>query len=171
MASSISPEVDLWVQTSEIESIILSCALPDNATWQAWFSVWIKELMPTASPINQYEVSLLLTNDTTIQALNSNYRRQDRPTDVLAFAAQETQAPGAEIIYQTVPMPLGDLIISVETAQRQRQDTNHSLTKELAWLATHGLLHLLGWDHPDKESLRKMLDQQSHLLRQVNLTV
>ncbi|MEM9977688.1 MAG: rRNA maturation RNase YbeY, partial [Cyanobacteria bacterium P01_D01_bin.2] len=58
-----------------------------------------------------------------------------------------------------------------ETAQRQRHDDDFSLTQELAWLAVHGLLHLLGWDHPDETSLKAMLDKQSHLLEQVNLIV
>ncbi|MBT9310737.1 rRNA maturation RNase YbeY [Leptothoe kymatousa] len=160
MASNAHPDVNLWVETSAIETI----DLPTSASWETWFSRWLRELKPTASPINQYEVSLLLTNDATIQQLNSTYRHQDKATDVLAFAAQETHMPGAQVIYQTVPMPLGDLIISVETAQRQRHDAAYSLTQELTWLAAHGLLHLLGWDHPDDASLKNMLDKQTDLL-------
>jgi probable rRNA maturation factor len=66
---------------------------------------------------------------------------------------------------------LGDIVISVETAYRQAQQQGHSLQTELAWLATHGLLHLLGWDHPDEESLQGMLYQQETLLKLVNLTI
>lgn len=67
------------------------------------------------------------------------------------------------------PLYLGDMIISVETARRQAQQQNHSLTLELAWLAAHGLLHLLGWDHPDDISLHEMLNRQETLLKIVGL--
>ncbi|MEM9805242.1 MAG: rRNA maturation RNase YbeY [Cyanobacteria bacterium P01_D01_bin.56] len=167
---STSLEVELWVETKATDALIQPSELPDKLTWQTWFTTWLQDLKATLSPIHQYEVSLLLTNDAQIQLLNSTYRHQDKSTDVLAFATQETAMPGREAIYQTVPLPLGDVIISVETAQRQRHDADYSLTQELAWLATHGLLHLLGWDHPDDSSLQKMLAQQLHLLRQVNLT-
>ncbi|MEM7062867.1 MAG: rRNA maturation RNase YbeY [Cyanobacteria bacterium P01_B01_bin.77] len=143
--------------------------LPTSQTWQIWFRAWLSELKPTASPINQYEVSLLLTDDVTIQQLNATYRHQNKATDVLAFAAQETDMPGATAIYQSSPLPLGDVIISVETAQRQRHNAHYSLPQELAWLAAHGLLHLLGWDHPDDASLKIMLDRQQHLLEQIGL--
>ncbi len=112
----------------------------------------------------------MLTNDATIQQLNATYRHQNKATDVLAFAAQETEIPGAQTIYQTTSLPLGDVVISVETAQRQRHNACYSLTQELAWLAAHGLLHLLGWDHPDDTALKIMLDKQQHLLQQIDIT-
>ncbi|MEM8612330.1 MAG: rRNA maturation RNase YbeY [Cyanobacteria bacterium P01_H01_bin.105] len=165
------PDLELWVETTELLDIAQPSELPTTSTWQTWFSLWLSELTPTASPINQYEVSLLLTDDITIQRLNATYRHQDKATDVLAFAAQETDIPGAQIIYQTSPLPLGDVIISVETAQRQRHHDEYSLSQELAWLAAHGLLHLLGWDHPNDIALKIMLEKQHSLLKQLNLTV
>lgn len=161
------PQLELWVETTELTDIVASSELPAPHTWQTWFEQWLGALKPAASPISQYEVSLLLTNDATIQQLNATYRHQDKPTDVLSFAAQEIELPGAQVIYQTMPLPLGDVIISVETAQRQRHSDDYSLVQELAWLATHGLLHLLGWDHPDDDSLQSMLEKQSHLLKQI----
>jgi probable rRNA maturation factor len=62
-------------------------------------------------------------------------------------------------------------VISVETADRQAQQQGHSLKTELAWLASHGCLHLLGWDHPDLESLKRMLNQQVTLLQAINLEI
>ncbi|MEM6253306.1 MAG: rRNA maturation RNase YbeY [Cyanobacteria bacterium P01_D01_bin.156] len=165
------PEVELWVETADIERLVLSCELPDIDAWQSWFNIWLQVLNPTLSPINRYEVSLLLTDDAAIQGLNATYRHQDKATDVLAFAAQEASMPGSQDVYQNVSMPLGDLVISVETAQRQRHGANYSLAQELAWLAAHGFLHLLGWDHPDDDSLQKMLDQQAHLLQYINLAL
>lgn len=162
------PDIELWVDTSELTHIPKS-DLPAIPTWQDWFNAWLRELKPTLSPINQYEISLLLTNDATIQRLNATYRYMDKATDVLAFAAQEIEMPGVETLYANTPLPLGDVIISVETAQRQRHQANFSLIQELAWLATHGLLHLLGWDHLDDASLEIMLEKQTSLLEQIGL--
>lgn len=160
--------IDLWVESTDLMAFPPS-QLPTTATWQSWFNSWLGTLGPTVSPISQYEISLVLTNDDHIRQLNATYRQQDKSTDVLAFAAQEIDFPGAAAVYATAPFPLGDIIISVETAQRQRHDANYSLIQELAWLAAHGLLHLLGWDHPDDDGLKIMLDQQDRLLEQIDL--
>ncbi|NEQ54593.1 MAG: rRNA maturation RNase YbeY, partial [Leptolyngbya sp. SIO3F4] len=119
--SNSLPVVELWVEASQSLNEV-QLHLPNSITWQRWFSTWLTILRPTLSPINQYEVSLLLTDDSTIQSLNATYRHQDKATDVLAFAAQEAEITGDHrIIYKTAPLPLGDIVISVETAQRQLQ--------------------------------------------------
>ncbi|MGJ3246170.1 MAG: rRNA maturation RNase YbeY [Elainellaceae cyanobacterium] len=141
-----------------------------SSTWDAWFQAWINALDPDYSPIQSYELSLRLTHDADIQALNAQYRHIDTPTDVLAFAALEVDYPQIEDS-QTLPVYLGDIVISLETAQRQADEHQHPLQLELAWLASHGLLHLLGWDHPDEESLSQMLSQQETLLEIVGLTL
>ncbi len=134
------------------------------AQYSTWFQTWLSDLNPQISPLNAYEVSLRLTFDAEIQQLNTDFRQQAKPTDVLSFAALETDIPHADSIYQQQPVYLGDIIISIETAARQAADSQHSLERELAWLCAHGLLHLLGWDHPDENSLNQMLLQQAHLL-------
>lgn len=63
----------------------------------------------------------------------------------------------------------GDIVISVPTARAQAKAQGHRLSQELAWLASHGLLHLLGWDHPDELSLQRMLQQQRQLLAAIQL--
>ncbi|UBF27392.1 rRNA maturation RNase YbeY [Kovacikia minuta CCNUW1] len=140
-------------------------------TWEGWFQKWLNLLQPNLSPIQAYELSLRLTGDREIQSLNHQYRQQDKPTDVLAFAALETSAPAPLEILQSQPLYLGDIVISIETAQRQAEAQGHPLETELAWLAAHGLLHLLGWDHPDEASLVQMLNQQQVLLCTVGLTI
>lgn len=137
--------------------------------WQLWIQQWLKILSTDLPPAWAYELSLCWAGDLTIQALNGQYRHQDQPTDVLAFAALEVNFPQLSELQQTQPLYLGDIIISVETASRQAQQQGHSLTTELAWLVAHGCLHLLGWDHPDQESLNRMMDQQVTLLRTVQL--
>ncbi|MBD2463769.1 rRNA maturation RNase YbeY [Oscillatoria sp. FACHB-1407] len=138
------------------------------ATWEGWFQRWLDQLKPDFSPHNQYELSLRLTDDAEIQTFNAQYRQIDKPTDVLAFAALETDYPELDEL-DASPLYLGDIVISVETAQQQAIAQHHSLQQELAWLAAHGLLHLLGWDHPDDDSLAQMLQQQASLLETVGL--
>ena len=62
-------------------------------TWQQWFQSWLESLNPNISPIQAYELTLRLTNDAEVRSLNATYRQQDRPTDVLAFAALEADIP------------------------------------------------------------------------------
>jgi len=87
-----------------------------------------------------FEVALRLTTDAEIKALNRDYRAKNKPTDVLAFAQRE--GPGGTLH----PHLLGDIVISVETARRQAK---RGLATELLHLASHGLCHLLGYDHRD----------------------
>lgn len=140
-------------------------------TWDNWFRRWLEVLCSELPPALAYELSLRLNDDRQIQALNARYRYQDMPTDVLAFAALEVQCPQPDEARSLLPLYLGDIVISVETASRQARDQGHCLEIELATLAAHGLLHLLGWDHPDSESLGKMLARQETLLQAVGLTI
>ena len=144
-----------------------------SETWETWFQGWLEAL----SQVNHedqislnldqnYELSLRLTDDTEIQTLNAQYRQINKPTDVLAFAALEVDSPQSEEM-RSLPLYLGDIVISVDTAQRQAEQQGHDVSYELAWLAAHGLLHLIGWDHPDDDSLVRMLSQQETLLQVV----
>ena len=141
-------------------------------TWEDWFYRWLEAMKPDLGPHHAYELTLRLTDDPEIQQLNAQYRHKNQPTDVLAFAALELNSPQVPAqIQSSMPLYLGDIVISVDTAHRQAQQQGHSLQTELAWLATHGLLHLLGWDHPDEERLMEMLNQQETLLRIVDLPI
>ena len=161
-------QVDVFVDGCAVESVeaVKGAAI---APYQTWFQMWLSALDIALSPINTYEVSLRLTDDAEIEQLNTDYRQQAKPTDVLSFAALETDFPGMHAIYELEPLPLGDIIISVETAACQAAKRDHSLIQEIAWLSAHGLLHLIGWDHPDAGSLRRMLDQQAYLLSLVDI--
>jgi len=89
------------------------------------------------------ELSVVLTGDRTIQALNRKHRGKDQPTDVLAFPMDETWS-GAPVRL------LGDVVISLQTAGRQAEDAGHSLVEETAHLLAHGILHLVGYDHSNR---------------------
>ncbi len=159
--------------------------LQAEARWQALLAHWLGQMVPELPATLQssaYSAGLSLVDDAGIAALNADWRGKAGPTDVLAFAAQDEaldDAPpmpmpsgfegddGAEAS-EASPLELGDIVISVETAARQAGEHGHDLARELLFLASHGLLHLLGWDHPDDASLAAMLARQEALLAAVS---
>jgi probable rRNA maturation factor len=142
--------------------------------WAAHLGSWLAQLgpeLPGHLQADGYSLGLELCGDDAIAQLNQSWRQQAGPTDVLAFAAQEGAPPLPPQALAMAPvgggeagLELGDIVISLETAQRQAQEAGHSLDEELLFLASHGLLHLLGWDHPDEGSLAAMLERQRRLL-------
>ena len=105
-------------------------------------------------------MGLQFTDDSTIAALNSVWRSKEETTDVLSFAIYDEKIalPGSQVV------ELGDIVVSVNRAEQQAKQHDHSLLHELRWLVSHGLLHLLGWDHPSSEKLNEMLSCQEQLL-------
>ena len=98
-----------------------------------------------AGPI---ELSVLVSDDAELHRLNRDYRGVDAPTDVLSFADEEDEgAPHAFVRPPEAPRYLGDLAISYERVAAQAAEYGHSRERELAYLAVHGILHLLGYDH------------------------
>ena len=107
------------------------------------------------------EVSILLTDDREIHALNRDFRGVDKPTDVLAFALDEAE-DGA------IDPSLGDVVISVECARRQASSRRTSLDTELELLVVHGTLHLLGYDHDAPEAARRMRNRTRAVRRRLD---
>lgn len=105
----------------------------------------------------QHGVSIVLTDDDGILKFNREFRGVDAPTDVLSFTLME-EDPTDGTIY------LGDIIISIETAYRQAKDYGHSVEREVAFLVSHGMFHLMGYDHKDEESLKIMVNNQEKVL-------
>lgn len=159
-ATDSLPVLEVVVETRHPEACGIT---PED--WQTWFQRWATVVDLPPSPLGAYELSLTLTDDGEIAELNGTYRQMDRPTDVLSFAALEDDTPLAPELLATEPLYLGDIIISLDTAQRQAEAAGHSLNWETVWLASHGFLHLLGWDHPNDDQLRAMLAKQDHLLQ------
>ncbi len=89
-------------------------------------------------------VSVLVTDDAEIHALNRDYRGVDDPTDVLSFAEDDDDI---FVVSPEAPRYLGDIVLSYERALAQADDYGHSPQRELAYLTAHGVLHLLGYDH------------------------
>lgn len=116
------------------------------------------------------EVSVTFMSDEEIKAINADYREIDKATDVISFALEE-QGEGEIEIYGLPDMPtvLGDIIISVDTAKRQADDYGHSFKREIGFLALHGLLHLIGYDHLNDEDEKKMFGRQKEILESFGL--
>lgn len=114
------------------------------------------------------EVSLMFTDDETIHEMNREYRGIDRPTDVLSFALEEGEEE--EIYGGPEENLLGDIIISVETAVRQAEEYGHSVEREMSFLALHGMLHLLGYDHMEEEERQEMRAQEKAILESLGIT-
>lgn len=95
-----------------------------------------------ALPVKNAEVSVMLTNDDAVHALNREYRGVDRPTNVLSFAALDDED---EPIVD--PMLLGDIVVAFETTEREATEQNKSPEEHFFHLIVHGVLHLIGYDH------------------------
>ena len=140
---------------------------PDPFGEERWLHLligWLTDLqaeLPVPLRSADYSLGLQFCDDAAIAELNGQWRQQPRPTDVLSFAAQD-EAPQP---LEGLPLELGDIVISIPTAERQAPEHGHSLEQELLFLASHGLLHLLGWDHPDEAALAAMLKRQEALLQ------
>lgn len=105
------------------------------------------------------EVSILLTDNAEIHRLNKLYRDVDKPTDVLAFAMRE----GVDgHLNRDV---LGDVIISLPKAKQQADVYGHSFEEEILFLVSHGVLHLLGYEHDEEDNTRIMQCKQKNILR------
>lgn len=102
--------------------------------------------------------SLVLVSDSKIRELNKQWRGKDSSTDVLSFPLD------LEPDFEETPFEVGEVIISVETAQRQAEEYGHDLKREIAFLITHGLLHILGFDHETREDEKEMFGRQKKIL-------
>lgn len=107
------------------------------------------------------EVDVLLTDDDGIHEINRELRQVDRPTDVLSFPEFELtpgQLPGPEDADPgTGLIPLGDMVLSVERVAAQAREYGHSKRRELSYLVTHSVLHLLGYDHLDEGPMKAQM--------------
>ena len=145
-----------------------SSDLLDETAWLQQLERWLNSICGDSSldcpslvrAAEEISLGLRFTDDATICELNGTWRQRQEPTDVLSFAALEDAPDWLD----DGSVELGDIVISLDTARRQAQEHQHSLQRELQWLTSHGLLHLLGWDHPDDTSLTAMLACQERLL-------
>ncbi|MCM3089130.1 probable rRNA maturation factor [Bhargavaea ginsengi] len=120
--------------------------------------------------VGEAELSVTFMDDESIRSVNRDYREKDRATDVISFALEET-VEGEVAVNQPEGMPrlLGDILISTETADRQAEEYGHSREREIGFLALHGFLHLLGYDHMNEADERRMFGRQDEILESFGL--
>lgn len=116
------------------------------------------------------ELSLSFVDNNRIHEINREYRGIDRPTDVISFALEEQTEEEMDIVGNDLPRVLGDIIISIPKAKEQAEEYGHSFIRELGFLAVHGFLHLLGYDHGTNEEEREMFHKQEEILKEFGLT-
>ncbi len=132
----------------------------------------IKELKDVEDVINiaiknqnldNLEFNIIIVDNEYIHKLNRDYRNIDRPTDVITFALED---------YEDIKLEhrmLGDIYISIDKAKSQAIEYGHSFKREICFLAVHGFLHLLGYDHMNKEDEEEMFSLQELILNEANI--
>ncbi|GGG13673.1 endoribonuclease YbeY [Lysinibacillus alkalisoli] len=115
------------------------------------------------------EISVTFVTNEAIQAINKQYRNKDRATDVISFALEEMGEEEIAVQVEGMPRVLGDIIISIDRAVEQAAEYGHSFERELGFLAVHGLLHLLGYDHMTAADEKEMFSKQDAILQSYGL--
>lgn len=111
---------------------------------------------------DNYFTDVTIVNNEEIHKINREYRHVDRPTDVISFAFMDDKN---EIVPKDgSPISLGEIIISYEKAESQAKEYGHSLLREMSFLFVHGMLHLLGYDHMEKDDETLMFRLQDEIL-------
>lgn len=113
--------------------------------------------------LENVEFNIIFVDEKTIHEINKTYRNIDRVTDVISFALEDNKT--IELDHRL----LGDIYICIEKARVQAIEYNHSFTRELSFLAIHGLLHLLGYDHMEKEEELVMFQKQEDILNEFGI--
>ena len=116
------------------------------------------------------ELSITFVDNVRIQEINKEYRNKDTATDVISFAMEEMGEDEIQIIGEDIPRILGDIIISIERTKEQADEYGHSFERELGFLALHGFLHLLGYDHMTESDEKVMFTKQKEILDEYGLS-
>ena len=124
------------------------------------FTAIIEQALKTLGIEDDVEVSCVLVDDERIHEINREYRHIDCSTDVISFAMEDND----QFYVEGMPRTLGDIFISVDHAKKQAEEYGHSLRREMCFLFTHGILHLLGYDHMTDEQEKEMFGLQDEIL-------
>ena len=130
-----------------------------------YFSVVHEVLEHGIKKLNVGDVcfNVIIVYNPYIHKLNKEYRNIDRETDVISFALEDDKTFNLEI------RVLGDIYISIDKAKSQSEEYGHSLKRELCFLAVHGMLHLLGYDHMEKDDEKVMFGLQEEILDEMGI--
>tara|TARA_B100000902_G_scaffold390498_1_gene439502 strand:+ start:1381 stop:1923 length:543 start_codon:yes stop_codon:yes gene_type:complete len=140
--------------------------------WEKVFLYWINvvlekkncELPKFIFEKKSFSLSLEIINNQEIAFMNQKWMKKKGPTDVLSFPIISDNNAMNELTL----IELGDLFISLEMALEQSLEYKHSIEREMLWLASHGFLHLLGWEHNNEKELEEMLNFQEYLISRLD---
>jgi probable rRNA maturation factor len=135
-----------------------------------WLQSIIEKCLTNENAPPNSEISLVLTGQERIQELNRDYRGKDKPTDVLSFSMSEQKQEEEESGFISPPdglVHLGEVIISFPQALIQASEHNHPVSREMAVLVIHGVLHILGYDHEKPEMEPVMQAREKELLAEI----
>lgn len=145
-----------------------------NEEIQNFKNIFVKIIKRTLKKLkikNKVSLSVSFVSDETIKLLNKEYRQIDKSTDVLSFVFNE-QLDEEELTFylsQIKIKELGDIVINYNQAKQQALQYNHSLIREVCFLFTHGLLHLLGFDHKKIDDEKNMFCLQEEILKELKI--
>ena len=125
---------------------------------------YVLEIAKKEENLDNIEFNVIIVDNEYIHNLNKEYRHIDRPTDVITFALEDYE----DIKYDDFRL-LGDIYISLDKAKEQAIEYNHSFKREICFLAVHGFLHLLGYDHMEKQDEKIMFDKQEVILNEAGI--
>ena len=125
--------------------------------------------VPTPPWLARAEVSVLLADDATVRRLNAAYRGQDRPTNVLSFPTFERILEAAPGHRPEGPLPLGDVVLALETVRAEAAAAGKPLSDHASHLVVHGCLHLLGYDHQNGEDAARMESLERSVLGELGI--
>ena len=114
--------------------------------------------------LEKCEFNIIVVDNDKIHEINKEYRNVDRETDVISFAMEDNM----DVKYDDFRL-LGDIYISIDRVYSQAKEYGHSELREICFLATHGILHLLGYDHMEPEDEKEMFALQNELLDGYNI--
>lgn len=126
---------------------------------------YVLEVAQKLENLDNIEFNVIIVDNEYIHNLNKEYRHIDRPTDVITFALEDYE----DVKYDGFRL-LGDIYISLDKAKEQAIEYNHSFKREICFLAVHGFLHLLGYDHMEKQEEKIMFDKQEVILNEAGIT-
>ncbi len=118
---------------------------------------------------DRFSLEVNFVDEKTIHEINRQYRKIDRPTDVISFAFLD-EVENEIKIQGDVMLMLGEIFISVDQAKQQAKEYQHSLHRELCFLFVHGFLHLLGYDHQKEDEEKVMFQIQEEILQEKGIT-
>ena len=139
----------------------------EEQSWETYEDIYHEIAKKSEAVLNlrdDYVVSVIFVTPEMIHEMNRDYRGIDRPTDVISFALHDSEN---EYEMMEGEEELGDIFINIEAIKNQAQEYGHSIHREACFLFTHGLLHLLGYDHMNETDEKEMFQLQDVILNEI----